>query len=215
MNRGFQLSWCLASIFLTAFTAWGQEPCTLKVDKDSIQVYSCKLANSRFKAVKSVFQIKGSLNQLAAMVMDIENYHTWQKETVVAKVLKKVNDHEIIYYYEAAAPYPATNRDFVIRLTVEQDPGTKELEIHAVSVPEYIPHKPNIIRVPFSKARWKVKPLRSGQLLVEYRIEIDLGGSVPPWLINLVSHQAPHDTFKAMRQHIGNYKGSNVGFIVE
>jgi hypothetical protein len=205
----------LLFVFGVCIPAFCQDPCSLKVDKDSIQVYSCKLPNSKFKAVKSVFPISSRLGQLAAMVMDIENYREWQKETVTARILERVSDHEIIYYYEAAAPYPASNRDFVIRLTMEQNPKTKELIIHAVSVPEYIPHKPNIIRVPFSEARWNVKSIKPGQLLVEYHIEIDLGGAVPPWLINMVSHQAPHDTFKAMREHIGKYKESKVGFVVE
>ena len=198
---------------LITIGAQAQPDCTLKLDKDSIKVYSCEKKDSKFRSVKSDFMVNSSLSQLAAMLLDIGHYDTWQYKTVSARVLKKISDKEIIYYTEVAAPTPASNRDFVIRLTFEQNPQTREMTIHAVSLPDYLPVKKNIVRVPYSVAQWKVKRISNSRISVAYEILIDLGGAVPPWLVNLLAHQAPYQTFKDLKEQIGKYRNSKIEFI--
>ena len=203
----------LLAMVVVVLGAKAQTDCNLKLEKDSIKVYTCKVANSKFRSVKTTFEINSQLSQLAAIVMDIDSYKSWQYKTVSTKILKKVSDHEIFYHTEVEAPTLTSNRDFVIRLTIQQNPITREMIIEAVSMPDYLPKVKDVIRVPFSSARWTVKPLSAKKLSVEYYIEIDLGGLVPPWAVNLVAHQAPYETFKDLRKKIGTYKGRNVPFI--
>ena len=191
-----------------------QTDCELKLNKDSIKVYTCFRENSKLKSVRTTFELQSNLSQLAAIVLDIDHLGDWQYKTVRARMLKKISDREIIYYTEVAAPIFTSNRDFVIQLTVNQDPQTRILTIDLVSIPDYIPHENGIVRVPFSKARWKVNPLSGSRLYVEYDIEIDIGGAVPVWLVNMVAPQAPYETFKALREKIGKYKG-RVAFVRE
>ena len=200
-------------ILLLAFQSQAQTDCDLKLEKDSIKVYTCTIANSKFKSVKTIFELNTRLSQLAAIVMDVNSYKEWQYKMKSVTLLKKVSEREIIYHTEVEAPSLTSNRDFVIRLTLNQDPITRELLIEAVSIPDYIPLLKNVERVPFSKALWKVKPLSVNKLSVEYYIEIDLGGFVPPWAVNLVAHQAPYETFKDLRQVVGKYKGSRASFV--
>ncbi len=200
-------------LFIHSLKVSGQTDCILKVDKDSIQVYLCHVQESKFRSVKTTFAVNGSLSQVAAMIVDIEGYGAWQYKTISASVLKKVSDYEIIYYTEVGAPIVTSNRDFVIRLTLNQDHVTKELKVEAVSIPDYLPPKDKIVRVPFSKAKWSIKPLAAGKVFVEYYIEIDIGGAVPPWIVNVVAPEAPYQTFKAMREKIGKYKTRRVSFI--
>ena len=145
--------------------------------------------------------------------MNLDSYKDWQYKTISTTLLKKVNEREIIYHTEVEAPSLTSNRDFVIRLTINQNLRTKELYIEAVSIPDYIPPVDKVIRVPFSKAYWKVKPVSAHKLAIEYYIEIDLGGAVPPWMVNLVAHQAPHETFKNLRKVIPKYKSSKASFV--
>ena len=201
-------------VLVSSLHCAAQRDCELKLNKDSIKVYTCFQENSKFKSVRTTFELQSSLSQLAAMVLDIDHLGDWQYKTVRARLLKKISDREIIYYTEVAAPIFTSNRDFVIQLTVNQDPQTRMLTIDLVSIPDYIPHKNGIVRVPFSKARWKVNPLSGSRLYVEYDIEIDIGGAVPVWLVNMVAPQAPYETFKALREKIGKYKG-RVSFVRE
>src|SRR5882672_2117586 len=126
-----------ACIFIL-FVAWdsvAQKDCELKLNKDSIKVFTCVKEDSKFKSVRSTFELNSSLSQLAAMVLDIDRLGDWQYKTLSAKLLKRVSERELIYYTEVAAPVLTSNRDFVIRLTLNQDPKTRVLTIDLVSIP--------------------------------------------------------------------------------
>lgn len=203
------------TLFLLLFplVTFAQSECSLELDKDSIQVYTCPRADSRFKTVKSKFTVNSKLTELAAAILDIENYGAWQYKTVSARILKQVSERELVYYTRVEAPVLTQDRDFIIRLTVDPDPMTQGMIVEAVSLPDYLPGVPDVVRVPFSRARWNIQPLSPGKLSVEYVIDIDLGGAVPPWIVNLVAPKAPYETFSALRKIMVNYRGKNVGFI--
>lgn len=135
------------------FTVGAQSNCLLRLDKDSIRVYTCTPTKSKFKSIRTTFEVDGTLSELVAMVLDIDHYKAWQYKTISAKVLKKVSDQEVIYYTEVGAPIVTSNRDFVIRLTVHKPPMTKDMIIDAVSIPDYLPPAKNVVRVPYSVAR--------------------------------------------------------------
>jgi hypothetical protein len=203
------------SIFLQllVLTGFSQVDCNLELDKDSIKVYTCARPDSRYKTVRSSFTVNSSLSELAYALLDIDAYGKWQYKTLSAKILKKVSDREIVYYTEVEAPVLTNNRDFVIRLTIDPDPMTKGMIVEAVSIPEYLPPVDDVIRVPYSRARWTIVPAGNGKLTVDYSIDIDLGGSVPPWIVNMVAPKAPYETFKALRETIESYKGKKVSFL--
>jgi hypothetical protein len=199
MFRYFTISF--ASLSLSAFA---QIDCSLKLDKDSIQVYTCGSESSKYKTIKTNFTLTASPHQLIAMLLDIDHLGNWQYRTTSAKLLKKISDHEIIYYTEVNAPV-IDNRDFIIQLKIEERSHLKEWVVTAISLPDYLPAKENVVRIPMSKAIWKVKEVKPGKLDVEYVIEIDFGGVIPAWVVNSLSHKAPYETFKSMREQIGSY----------
>lgn len=194
----------LFTLLIISYSLNAQKNCELKLNKDSIQVYTCDPENSKYKTIKAKFQLKATQRQLKMMLLDIDHLNDWQDQTVSAQVLKKVNANEIIYHTEVHAPV-VDNRDFVIRLVAQQI-NSKEMKVTLTSIPDYIPHKKNVVRVPMSKAIWQVKEEKPGVLSVQYTLQIDLGGTLPVWLVNSLSHKAPHDTFKSMREKIGKYK---------
>jgi START domain len=192
-------------LLLLSLTVAAQTDCVLKLDKDSIQVYSCPTQNSKYKTIKVNFTLDANYKQVEAMLMDIDHLGEWQYRTTSAKLLKTISEHEIIYHTEVNAPV-IDNRDFVIQLKIDEDKTTHELSITATSLPDYLPKVKNVVRVPMSKAVWKIREEKKGKLSVEYIIEIDFGGTIPAWVVNSLSHKAPYETFKRMRELIGKYK---------
>ncbi len=95
-------------------------------------------------------------------------------------------------------PWPVTNRDAVVNITISRD-GNGGMHAHIVSVKDVVPVKAGIVRVPFSKVTWKVKPLNSNTLNVEYEALVDPGGSLPAWVVNMFSTKGPFETFKSLR----------------
>jgi START domain len=192
-------------LLLLSLTVAAQTDCVLKLDKDSIQVYSCPTQNSKYKTIKVNFTLYANYKQVEAMLMDIDHLGEWQYRTTSSKLLKTISEHEIIYHTEVNAPV-IDNRDFVILLKIDENKTTHELSITATSLPDYLPKVKNVVRVPMSKAVWKIKEEKKEKLSVEYIIEIDFGGTIPAWVVNSLSHKAPYETFKRMRELIGKYK---------
>jgi START domain-containing protein len=209
--------WTLALVLFSCFTVWGQRDCVLKKDRDSIKVYTCPSGHLKFKSIKASFTVNARLSQLVAFILDINNYCDWQYHTVKARLLKKINEQEVVYYTEIAAPWPVSNRDMVIDLQVSQDTRTKVLTITSKSVTGWVPEKDHLVRVPMSQGSWTVVPISSSLLKVEYFVLIDPGGSVPAWMINMVAAQAPYDSFKILKDKIQQKKfmNSRVPFILD
>ncbi len=205
---------CQLTLFLVLipFCLPAQTDCTLRLDKDSIRVYTCPRPDSRYKTIKTVLEMEGTLSELASALLDIDHLASWQYKTTSARILKKVSDLEVIYHTEVDAPALTSNRDFVIRLTIDPDPMTKGMIIEMVSIPEYIPPAEGVIRVPFSRAKWIVTPAGKRKLQIDYTLDIDLGGSVPPWVVNLFSAKAPYETFSGLRSAIAKYKGKRMKY---
>jgi ribosome-associated toxin RatA of RatAB toxin-antitoxin module len=197
----------MSRVIILLFSCWAYvapAQCDLKLDKDSIQVYTCKTDDSKYKAIKVTFWLDATPAQVKAMLLDIDHLGDWQFSTAKAHLIKKVSSQEIIYYTEVKVPV-AQNRDFIIDLKIDHNTTTKEMKISATNLPTYLPIKKNIIRVPMSKATWQIKEIRPRRLHVEYNVRIDFGGEIPAWVVNSLSHKAPYETFKNMKEKIRMY----------
>jgi hypothetical protein len=189
-------------IFYASTTALAQKDWTLKVDKDGIKVYTKNLDNSPFKAVKTICTIETSLSQLTAVLMDINNTVDWVYATKKCVVLKTISASEVIYYSEIDAPWPVSNRDFIVRLWAEQDEKTKAVSVLAENKPTYLPVYGNIVRIQHSHSKWLLTPLPNGHVKVEYELQVDPGGNIPAWLINMFATKGPYESFKKLKQQV-------------
>jgi hypothetical protein len=202
----------LGCAFFSACMTFAQSDCELKREKDLLKVYVCKPPDSKLKAVKVSLQVESSLSKIAGMILDVSYYKEWQYATVQASVIKQVSENELYYYHEVAAPL-VDNRDFAVRLTIYQDAQTRELTITALSVPDYLPRKKGVVRVPYSLGLWKVRPLTHNRVQIDYSVQVDLGGHLPQWIISPLAPKASFETFDSFRKKIPTYKGKPASFI--
>jgi hypothetical protein len=192
-----------------------QQNWELKKDQDGIRVFSRSADNSRFNELKVEMTLSAKLSSLAALVLDIDNYPGWSFNTEKSYVLKKISPSELFFYTLIHSPWPASNRDLAVHLNLSQEEASKILSIRAECVPNYIPPKKDIVRVPLSIEQWTVTPLPGDKIRIEYQLKLDPGASVPPWLINLFSTKGPYETFTHLRQQIqkDRYRNAVISFI--
>ncbi len=192
-----------ALLFLISSTpSYSQSDCSLRIDKDGVKVYSCKAENSKIKSLKTTVNVKATPQQVIDIVLNVNDYNNWQYHTVNAHVLEQKSKTELIYYTEIAAPWPASNRDLVVSLKIDHNVLQRTIIIHANSIPDFIPQKKGIVRIPMSKSQWTVKPVSDSELSVEFIMLVDPGGSVPAWLINMVAAEAPYESFRNFKNTI-------------
>ena len=189
-------------LLLLSTNAFSQNDWALKSDKEGIKVYTKDLDNSPFKAVKTVCTIDASLTKLTAVLLDINSSIDWVYATKSCRVLKQPSPSELFYYSEVTVPWPVNNRDFIIRLKVWQDAKTKVVTVEGENKPALLPEKKNVVRIQQCYSKWIIVPQPNGQVKIEYVLQVDPGGMVPAWLINLFATKGPLESFKNLRMQV-------------
>lgn len=211
------LFFTVSILLSTVFIAAAQPDWRLKQDRENIKVYTKNIINSPLKAIKIVGNVNASLSALTAVLLDINSTKDWVYATKSISVLKIISPSELIYYSELEIPWPVSNRDFIVLLKVTQDEKTKTVSVDGFNRPAYLPPNKNIVRIQQSFSKWLITPVQNGQLKIEYVLEVDPGGSVPAWLINLFATKGPFETFKKLREQVRKpaYANLKLGFIRE
>jgi hypothetical protein len=190
----------LLSLFARPLAA--QKSWELKKEQDGIRVYSRSGDDANINDLKVEMVLPARLSSLAALILDIGNYPNWSFSTEKSHVLKKISPSELYFYTLIHSPWPANNRDLAVHLHLTQDSATRVLSIYADEIPNLIPEKKGIIRVPVSVERWTVIPLAGDKIKINYELKLDPGAAVPAWLINMFSTKGPFETFSHLREQI-------------
>ena len=189
----------------------------LSTATDGMKVYTSIVPDSKIKAVKVEYDLDATLAQLVTVLLDVKTCPEWVYSTVSCTLIKRVSPSELYYYSEVNLPWPAQNRDFVAHLTITQNPVTKVVTIDGPAVPGFVPEKKGIVRIEHSTGKWLITPLSTKRVHVEYTLQVDSGGAIPAWLVNLFATEGPVQIFKRLRMQVQKpaYKNAELAFIKE
>ncbi len=196
------------------FSVQAQNEWRLKKEQSGIRIYMRTNAHSSFNEIKVEMTIQSKLSSLVALLLDVPNHAQWVYNVKFSYIIKKIAANELYFYELINSPFPASDRDLAVHLKITQDSQTKTMSVSAINIPNYIPQKKNVVRVPISNETWKVTPVNN-TLRIEYYLEIDPGGSVPAWLINNFAEKGPYESFKHLQAQVDipKYKNASVSFI--
>jgi hypothetical protein len=184
-------------------------------EKEGIKVYTKSIPDSKINALKVECTINTTLSALVTLLMDVKAAPQWVYHTKSCVLIQRLSPAELYYYSEVNLPWPLENRDFVAHVKVTQDKATKVVIMEAPAVPGFIAKKKGIVRVDHSVGFWIITPLDKGNVKVEYSLQVNPGGAIPAWAVNLLSSQGPIESFINMRKMLlGNdYRNATLGFI--
>jgi hypothetical protein len=197
-------------------TATAQYKWTPKTEKDGIKVFASMVPGSKYKAIKVEADLDATAAQLVKVLLDVKGCTEWVSHTRSCTLVKQVSPAELYYYSEIDVPWPATNRDFVAHLTVTQNPETKVVMVDGPAVAGFVPVKDDIIRITASKGEWIITPLEKQKIRVVYTLQVDPGGSIPAWIINLLAGEGPMNSFQGLKKQLKKPEyAQGVSFIKE
>jgi len=178
--------------------AFGQELPEWKEvrDNDGIKAYVMKLPDVAMKKVKVETVVKSSLSSLVALMTDAPRNPDWVYANMYATILEKSDGFNWVYYGQSDAPWPVNDRDVITRVHMSQNPTTKEIQFVSVGEPDYKPEEEDFVRIPMLHAIWRFTPLGEGKVRVAFELQLDLGGNIPAWVINLAVTKGPYNSLK-------------------
>jgi hypothetical protein len=190
----------LAFIFLNLNT--GAQPAwKLVKDKNGIRIFIASVNNSKFKSIRVQTVLDGTIPKLISIISNINKHPEWVYRAKKAYILKQVSPNEFLYYIESTLPWPLSNRDAVTHLTIMHDTAHGILRINAFSEPTFIEKKNGLVRIPFSKGTWYVTEA-SNKLNIDYTFEVDPGGNLPAWMVNMLADKGPYESFQNLKMKL-------------
>lgn len=201
---------CLFLSFSVVGQAW-----ELKAEEEGIKVYTRPVENSAIKAIKVECTVEASLSQLTAVLLDIPASDEWVYATKFCRVQKMLSPNELIYHSEIDVPWPASNRDFIVRIKLEQD-SSKTLTVSGENLPQYLDEQEGVVRIMHTVSHWAATP-RDTSVDIVFTLHVDPGGLIPAWLINLFATRGPLETFRNLRSQVkkAEYQDARFPFILE
>ncbi|HVM87046.1 MAG TPA: START domain-containing protein [Puia sp.] len=171
-------------------------------EQDGIRMYNRPSQQSKFNDIKIEVDLHGTLNQVAAILADAEKYTEWAYGTKTSIIVKKINHYDFVYYSVIDVPWPASDRDFYAHCKIIHDSSSHSLKVVSESIRNYMPEKKNIVRIPLSRGTWDIKAMAGNKIHLVYILELDPGGNVPAWLMNIFSTKGPLETFENLKQKL-------------
>ncbi len=213
-------TWCIillglslqVSIFAQKNTDW-----KLKKEVEDLQVFVRKSPTSNIKEIKVRYIANASLSNIVAALKDIPAFPDWIYNCIEARVLERVSDLETIYYSRLAFPFPMSDRDFIAKSKLWQDPKNKNVYIKVTGDYNYLPIKKDLVRLPKLQINWHITPLTSKKAMVEYHIVSDPGGDIPDWAVNMAIDKGPVNSIKNFKEMLqkSKYRNAKLTYIQE
>lgn len=198
----------LLLFFCTTLAFAQQEPWKKIRDKEGVEVFTRSGENSGFKEFRSRAIVEGDLNAFLAVLYDVEALKDWGYKIMEARLIRRDADSLQVYYAVAKAPFPYKNRDgvYLNRFAWDSDERTLTVEIRLIE--EVVPEQEDLVRMK-GYGHWKVRELPSDRLDIQFQMQMDPGGNIPPWLSNMFSGDTPYYTMKGMRDalQMEKYRG--------
>lgn len=171
-------------------------------DKNGIQVYMRHTDNSPLKTFRGVTRFRiDNLHAISAVLNDTPNLPRWMHFVHHAREIRRTSYLNRQLQFLTDLPWPVTDREAVVRIDVSYDVDANNVQLRASNAPDLLPPTEGYVRFPRFNARmdFAAEP-KTRTVEVTYEVIADLGGNLPPWLVNVAMKDTPYFTLERFRR---------------
>jgi hypothetical protein len=195
----FCLPFIICLFLLVTGSATGQNWELIK-EKEGIKIYTRKSDGETLKSYKGVCDVKAPADRVFGLIEDVNNTDWWDKNLSNIRVLRYEKNKLAQYYLVYDLPWPVTDRDLCVDVTVTIDPASGVRKITAVPLPGVIPENQQMIRIKDYRQTWTIQPAGKETSHVELEGYIDPAGSIPDWITNMLIVDSPLKVIEEVRK---------------
>lgn len=168
----------------------------------------------QFPTFRGTGRVKANIWDIIAVIQDASKHTQWLHECSEAGMLKQVDEVTQVVYNRLDSPWPVKDRDVVLRGKIDFINPDKEVKIRFRAINSSLKQVPaDVIRMPQLEGHWYLVAMGEDKTLVEYQVNADPGGELPPWLVEQASKELPLVTLKNLRKQVAKTKGNYDSFI--
>ena len=173
-------------------------------EKDGIKLYTRQDPGKSLKAYKGVADIHAPAETVFTLIENVNNTDWWDKHLTQIKVLRYEKYKSARYYLVYDLPWPVTDRDLCVDVTVTTDPGTGERRITATPLTGVIPERDDMVRIKDYRQTWTVKPAGNEMTHVVLEGFVDPAGTIPDWISNMLIVDSPFKVINEVKERLEN-----------
>ncbi|MFT5888821.1 MAG: hypothetical protein ACI9BO_001644 [Zhongshania sp.] len=190
----------------------------LAKDVENIKVFTGEVSGSDYKAFRGETVINAELNQLMAVLDDTANFSRWMYNCISPKLLYKASLLDRYQYLKNDFPWPAKDREMILRNEISQDPATRVTTIKlsstaVVKLPQQaqqaMPKAGDAVRMDEVQGFFELSPLSDTQTKVVFQLHLNPGGGLPASLVNALIVDNPFETLKALAKQVDEPEYAN------
>jgi len=160
-------------------------------NENNVTVYTRNVAEHDINEVKAETKLKATVSQLVALFMDVEKCGLWAENCKSAKIMKRKSDNEFTLYRMMENPWPFSNRDYLLQVTLDTSVETGTVLISYEILKGDMAKNECCIRSNIVKGYWKFTPASDGFTEVINQFHEDPAGALPASLLNNVMPSLP------------------------
>jgi hypothetical protein len=171
------------------------------LQQDGIDVYTRQSEGSDRVEFRGVVTVPDPPEAVLAVLEEVERYPDWYARCRTARTLERFPPDARIVYMEIDLPFPAGDRDAVVRVERSREPGTlgDTIRVRISTAADAHPEVDGFIRMPRVEGGWLLEPGEAGTRVQLQQLN-DPGGSLPSWLTNMLVTDQPLTTLRGLRR---------------
>lgn len=203
------LSGVLTAVFTCAAHAADWQ---LASNQQGIQVYTQSVEGQDLKNFRAVMTVNAPMQQVVATLMNGDQMPEWFYNILESKpITVQATGH--YRYLWIKAPWPASDRDAVVKVNLAQDPKTLQLSIFAAAAPNLLPIHPDRVRIPRMQSGWTVTPLGKSRTQIQLDGNADPGGRIPVIVANIVVSMMPKISMRQLKARVETGNQTDLAFL--
>ncbi len=168
--------------------------------KDGIQVFIAQLEDTPIVKARAITVIPAPLATVADILDDNSRHGEWVPFLLESRELQSLSDFDRLEYNRFAAPWPASDRDFLYRVSAVAEPDGRRWTFRMQSVQSpLMAELPGVVRGQLFESSYRLTALADGQTRLELMFHADPRGWVPVWIINIIQEVWPMAVLKGLR----------------
>ncbi|OQR93554.1 hypothetical protein THRCLA_08426 [Thraustotheca clavata] len=179
-------------------TTWGEAKMS-----HGVKVSKGVVAGNPWNCIKATAVVECSAKFLADKLNDPNEMSTFDEMTDNCRVIE-VNGVTSVRYVQAKPVFPTTARDFLVVTAMEERGDVIAIGTKSIKHPA-VPEDPLFVRALTHVSGYIIRPLGEHKCEVTLIVHMDLGGHMPPAVINLLSSSSPVKLLQHF-QHLYNHK---------
>jgi hypothetical protein len=180
------------------------------VRDQGVVVYEHRDGVGDLPARRAVGVIDAAFYDVLAVLSDVERQVEWLPRCRVARVLKREGDRVTYVYSRTDVPWPAADRDAVTRSEIDVvEPGRLAfIRFTSAGAAGLVDDVPGVVRAPRLEGHYRLTAVGAARTHVEYQIDTDLGGRLPPAVIDWATRQVPLASLLGLRRQVARARGA-------